>query len=149
MEDYISYILTLVTGNHELQPVYSIVSTDPLEERIVPDLTGYRGDGPVRIGNAAVAQNQHDTYGSAILAATPMFFDRRLPRMGDETLFRRLEPLGEKAFELAFVPGRRYLGISWPQTHSHPFGLDVLGRLPAAGGDRRPSRTGRSRGLLG
>ncbi len=104
MEDYISYILTLVTGNHELQPVYSIVSTDPLEERIVPDLTGYRGDGPVRIGNAAVAQNQHDTYGSAILAATPMFFDRRLPRMGDETLFRRLEPLGEKAFELAFVP---------------------------------------------
>jgi GH15 family glucan-1,4-alpha-glucosidase len=105
MENYISYILTLVAGQSgELQPVYNIVSTDPLEERIVPDLKGYRGDGPVRIGNAAVAQNQHDTYGSAILAATPMFFDRRLPRGGDETLFRRLEPLGEKAFELAFVP---------------------------------------------
>ena len=41
---------------------------------------------------------------ASILAATPMFFDRRLPRMGDETLFRRLEPLGEKACELAFVP---------------------------------------------
>jgi GH15 family glucan-1,4-alpha-glucosidase len=87
-----------------LQPVYSIVSTDPLEERIVADLKGYRGDGPVRIGNAAVAQNQHDTYGSAILAATPMFFDRRLPRMGDENLFRMLEPLGEKSAELALVP---------------------------------------------
>src|ERR1044071_8478090 len=33
-----------------------------------------------------------------------MFFDRRLPRMGDETLFRLLEPLGEKCAELAFVP---------------------------------------------
>ena len=105
MEDYINYILTIVTGsNGELQPVYSIVSTDPLEERIVADLKGYRGDGPVRIGNAAVAQNQHDTYGSAILAATPMFFDRRLPRMGDENLFRMLEPLGEKSAELALVP---------------------------------------------
>ena len=105
MEDYISYILTIVTGHTgELQPVYSIVSTDPLEERIVADLKGYRGDGPVRIGNAAVAQNQHDTYGSVILAATPMFFDRRLPRMGDENLFRRLEPLGEMAAELALVP---------------------------------------------
>jgi len=94
MEKYIAYILTLIAGQSgELQPVYSIVSTDPLEERIVADLKGYRGDGPVRIGNAAVAQNQHDTYGSAILAATPMFFDRRLPRGGDETLFRRLEPL--------------------------------------------------------
>jgi GH15 family glucan-1,4-alpha-glucosidase len=100
-----SRILTIVTGSTgELQPVYSIVSTDPLEERIVADLKGYRGDGPVRIGNAAVAQNQHDTYGSAILAATPMFFDRRLPRMGDENLFRMLEPLGEKSAELALVP---------------------------------------------
>lgn len=105
MEDYINYILTIVTGhNGELQPVYSIVSTDPMEERVVADLKGYRGDGPVRVGNAAVAQNQHDTYGSAILAATPMFFDRRLPRMGDENLFRRLEPLGEKAAKLALTP---------------------------------------------
>jgi GH15 family glucan-1,4-alpha-glucosidase len=107
MEDYISYILTLIsapTPTGELQPVYSIISTDPLDERIVQSLKGYRGDGPVRIGNAAVAQNQHDTYGSVILAATPVFFDRRLPRMGDETLFRRLEPLGEKAAELALTP---------------------------------------------
>ena len=122
MESYINYILTIVTGNTgELQPVYSIVSTDPLEERIVPDLKGYRGDGPVRIGNAAVAQNQHDTYGSAILAATPMFFDRRLPRMGDENLFRRLEPLGEKAAELAFVPDAgiwEYRGRKRVHTHS-------------------------------
>ena len=122
MEDYISYILTIVSGHTgELQPVYNIISTDPLEERIVPDLKGYRGDGPVRIGNAAVAQNQHDTYGSAILAATPMFFDRRLPRMADENLFRRPEPLGEWCVKLAFEPDAgiwEYRGRKRIHTHS-------------------------------
>jgi GH15 family glucan-1,4-alpha-glucosidase len=33
-----------------------------------------------------------------------MFVDERLPRMGDETLFRRLEPLGERAVKLALTP---------------------------------------------
>ncbi len=50
-------------------------------------MSGYGGDGPVRIGNAAVHQDQHDVYGSIIMAATPMFFDRRLPRPGDAALF--------------------------------------------------------------
>ena len=104
MEDFISYILTVVSQNENLRPVYSIVPTDTMEERIAPNLAGYRGDGPVRIGNAAARQDQHDTYGSVILAATPMFFDRRLPRMGDADLFRRLEPLGEKAAALALTP---------------------------------------------
>jgi GH15 family glucan-1,4-alpha-glucosidase len=105
MEQFVSFILTLVSGPSEtLRPVYSVVSSDPIEERIEPKLKGYRGDGPVRIGNEAAMQDQHDTYGSIILAAAPMFFDRRLPRMGDEDLFKRLEPLGEKAAALALKP---------------------------------------------
>jgi GH15 family glucan-1,4-alpha-glucosidase len=105
MEDFISYILTIVLGRSEkLRPVYSVVPSDPMEERIEPGLHGYRGDGPVRVGNEAAMQDQHDTYGSIILAASPMFFDRRLPRMGDVDLFRRIEPLGEKAAQFALVP---------------------------------------------
>src|SRR5205814_1595240 len=39
MENYINYILTIVTGHSgELQPVYSIVSTDPIEEQTAPAL---------------------------------------------------------------------------------------------------------------
>ena len=53
--------------------------------------------GPVRAGNAAALQEQHDVYGAAILAATHAFFDRRLVRRGDVELFRRLEPLGDAA----------------------------------------------------
>jgi GH15 family glucan-1,4-alpha-glucosidase len=105
MEHFISFILTLASVPTEtLRPVYSVVSSDPIEERIEGKLAGYRGDGPVRIGNQAAMQDQHDTYGSIILAAAPMFFDRRLPRMADADLFHRLEPLGEKAAALAMTP---------------------------------------------
>jgi GH15 family glucan-1,4-alpha-glucosidase len=122
MEDFISYILTIASVPSErLRPVYSVVSTDPMEERIEAGLQGYRGDGPVRIGNEAAVQDQHDTYGSIILAATPMFFDRRLPRMGDANLFHQLEPLGEKAAALALMPDSgiwEFRGRKRVHTHS-------------------------------
>ena len=49
-------------------------------------MAGYRGMGPVRIGNLAYRRVQHDVYGSVILAATHIFFDQRLTRRGDEAL---------------------------------------------------------------
>jgi GH15 family glucan-1,4-alpha-glucosidase len=105
MEDFMSFIISIAANNPDgLRPVYSVVPSDSMEERIAPNLQGYRGDGPVRIGNAAVLQNQHDIYGSIILAAMPMFFDRRLPKPGDEALFHLLEALGKKAQEVALMP---------------------------------------------
>ena len=123
-----------------MRPVYSVVPIDPMDERTATALKGYRGDGPVRIGNAAAEQVQNDTYGSIILAAMPMFYDRRLPRLGDEGLFRLLESLGAKAGELALEAGQRHLGISRTAAHPYPFDRDVLGRLPAACRDRRAAR---------
>jgi GH15 family glucan-1,4-alpha-glucosidase len=122
MEDFISFTLSIAANTDEaLRPVYGIVPTIPLEERTAPDLQGYRGDGPVRIGNAAAGQIQHDAYGSIILAAMPMFFDRRLPRPGDESLFRLLESLGGKAAKLALEPDAgiwEYRGRQRIHTHS-------------------------------
>jgi GH15 family glucan-1,4-alpha-glucosidase len=122
MEDFILYIINLISDDAEMiRPVYSIVSKDPMDERIAPELKGFRSDGPVRIGNAAATQAQHDTYGSIILAVMPMFFDRRLPRMGDETLFRLLEVLGRKAERLALTPDAgiwEYRGRQRVHTHS-------------------------------
>lgn len=99
MERYLSYIVNIAAdaGGGPLQPVYGIDGRATLEERFAPALGGYRGMGPVRIGNQAYRQVQHDVYGSAILAATHIFFDTRLTRRGDEALFRRLEALGEQA----------------------------------------------------
>src|SRR3974390_2289808 len=122
MEDFISFTLSIASNPDEaLRPVYSIVPTLPLAERVATDLSGYRGDGPVRIGNAAAEQIQNDTYGSVILAAMPMFFDRRLPRPGDEGLFSLLEQLGRHAATSALVPDAgiwEYRGRQRIHTHS-------------------------------
>lgn len=122
MEDFIGFTLSIATNAEgPLKPVYSVVPNLPLDEWIAPDLKGYRGDGPVRIGNAAVDQIQHDTYGSVILAALPLFFDRRLPTPGGEKLFKLLEGLGEKAASVALKPDAgiwEYRGRQRVHTHS-------------------------------
>jgi GH15 family glucan-1,4-alpha-glucosidase len=122
MEDYIHYITNLaIDGEGPLRPVYGIVGTDTLEESIAPDLAGFGGCKPVRVGNQAAEQLQHDAYGSVILAASQMFIDERLPRLGDESLFRRLEPLGNKARRFALEPDAgpwEYRGRQRVHTHS-------------------------------
>ncbi|HTJ65283.1 MAG TPA: glycoside hydrolase family 15 protein [Alphaproteobacteria bacterium] len=106
MEDFIRYVtdVAAIDPEGELKPVYGIIPGQPLEERELPHLPGYRGYGPVRVGNAAALQTQNDGYGNVILAATQMFFDRRLPKGGDVDLFTQLERLGERAVTHAFTP---------------------------------------------
>jgi GH15 family glucan-1,4-alpha-glucosidase len=105
MEDYLRYIFNLAVGEDGgLQPLYGIGFETELTEEEVPSLAGYRGMGPVRRGNLAWVQQQHDVYGSVLLASTQLFFDRRLEHPGDADTFRKLEPLGERAYALHAVP---------------------------------------------
>ena len=122
MEEFIAFTISIASKpDQELRPLYSVVPTNEVEETTAPNLQGYRGDGPVRVGNAAVGQAQHDTYGSVILAAMPLFFDRRLPRPGDVGLFQLLETLGERAKRKALEPDAgiwEYRGRQRIHTHS-------------------------------
>jgi len=99
MEGYLRYITNIVAGAEAgyLQPVFGITQENRLTEREIDSLAGYRGMGPVRVGNDAYSQVQNDGYGSVVLACTQAFFDRRLERPGDAALFGRLELLGEQA----------------------------------------------------
>jgi GH15 family glucan-1,4-alpha-glucosidase len=107
MESFLRYLMNVAhaaVGDQHLQPVYGIALESELVERRIDTLSGYRGMGPVRVGNEAYAHRQHDAYGDAILAATQAFFDRRLLRMATADDFQQLEWLGERAYALYDQP---------------------------------------------
>ncbi len=107
MQTFLRYIINLVVESGEdapLQPVYGITGDALLEERQVETLAGYRGMGPVRVGNDAYRQVQHDVYGATILSATQSFFDQRIVEHGTAHEFSRLESLGEQAAQLYDQP---------------------------------------------
>jgi GH15 family glucan-1,4-alpha-glucosidase len=133
MESYLDYITTVAIGaKGTLRPVYGIVHDQPLDERIATNLAGFRGMGPVRVGNQAAEQLQHDSYGSVILGVSQMFIDERLPRMGDESLYRRLEALGHQAQRVFLDPDAgiwEYRGRLRIHTHSATMCWVALDRL--------------------
>jgi GH15 family glucan-1,4-alpha-glucosidase len=57
---------TVAGSPHQLQIMYGLSGERQLIEWEVPWLPGYRGAGPVRVGNAASAQLQLDVYGELI-----------------------------------------------------------------------------------
>ena len=139
MERYLNFIVNIAsTSDHGLlQPVYAVNGRAALVEREVHSLRGYRGMGPVRIGNQAYEQVQHDVYGAAILSAAHIFFDRRLVRGDNEALFRRLEPLGARALQVYDKPDAglwEFRGRLEPHTFSAVMcwaACDRLGRIAA------------------
>jgi GH15 family glucan-1,4-alpha-glucosidase len=102
MEDYFRWLMNVVADAKDghLQPVYAVGLERLLVERTIESLPGYRGMGPVRVGNQAHEHFQHDVYGNVILGASQAFFDARLFKRAGLEDFHRLEALGERAFQL-------------------------------------------------
>jgi GH15 family glucan-1,4-alpha-glucosidase len=66
--EYFGFIIDAVSGgdlnrNFELQIMYGISGERDLTERTLDHLSGYRGARPVRVGNGAWDQRQHDVWG--------------------------------------------------------------------------------------
>ncbi|MDD4107955.1 MAG: glycoside hydrolase family 15 protein [Prolixibacteraceae bacterium] len=63
-ERYMNFIIDIVSDKDEkIQIMYGINKEKNLRERILTHLAGYENSAPVRIGNAAYKQKQHDIYG--------------------------------------------------------------------------------------
>ena len=142
MEAYLHYIDHIIASStaDTLQPLYGITGDPRAEEKIATGLSGYRGMGPVRFGNLAAEQVQHDVYGSVILAATQLFFDERLVRSGDQVLLERLYRLGKRAVATFEEPDAGPVGIPRPPAAPHILRGDFLGGLRPAGAHRASRR---------
>ncbi|ALE16185.1 Glucoamylase [Altererythrobacter epoxidivorans] len=106
LEKYLAYLRNIVDSakGGQIQPLYSVMGESELNETTAAYLAGYRGMGPVRVGNAAYKQIQHDCYGQIVLPTVQAFIDRRLLRMADERDFESLEQVGEMAWAMHDQP---------------------------------------------
>jgi len=106
MENYFGWMMDVVADadNGHVQPVLGIALERDLSERIVDNLAGYRGMGPVRIGNQAHEHLQHDVYGNVVLGAAQAFVDQRMTRRAGLNEFKRLEDIGAQAARLYDQP---------------------------------------------
>jgi len=106
LEGYLAYLRNIVDNakNGHIQPLYGVLGEASLDERVAESLAGYRGMGPVRVGNAAYSQVQHDAYGQIVLSNTHGFLDQRLLRMSGTADFEALEKVGERAWALFDKP---------------------------------------------
>ncbi|EDL48128.1 glycoside hydrolase family 15 protein [Erythrobacter sp. SD-21] len=101
LEKYLAYLRNIIdrAGGGQIQPLYSVMGDAELHEFEAEHLAGYRGNGPVRVGNAAYTQVQYDCYGQIVMPTAQAFFDTRLLRMADERDFVHLEEVGEAAWD--------------------------------------------------
>ncbi len=64
--DFFAFIQDVCRDNRQLQIMYGVGGEETLEEFELPHLSGYEGAQPVRVGNAAYDQRQHDVWGAVL-----------------------------------------------------------------------------------
>jgi GH15 family glucan-1,4-alpha-glucosidase len=69
-----AFLKWLLHATHETQPrlqvVYDVYGGSDIGERVLRELRGYQGIGPVLVGNSASNQQQNDVYGEVIVTAS-------------------------------------------------------------------------------
>jgi GH15 family glucan-1,4-alpha-glucosidase len=64
--DFFYFIADVAEGEEDLQIMYGIDGEKKLTEETLDHLSGYEGARPVRIGNGAYNQEQHDVWGAVL-----------------------------------------------------------------------------------
>jgi GH15 family glucan-1,4-alpha-glucosidase len=98
--DFFYFIADVAGGDEELQVMYGLGGERDLKESELDWLSGYEGARPVRIGNAAYRQNQHDVWG-ALLDSVYLHTRSR------DSLDERVWPILTKQVEMAIAHWRK------------------------------------------
>ena len=120
---FVNYLLNVAGGHPDLalSPLYSVTGEAAPPERILSDWAGFNGDGPVRVGNAAAVQEQHDIFGEIVMALSPIFHDDRFSVERTPATLDLLLRLTDRAIGLAGRPDQgiwEYRSAPRPQTFS-------------------------------
>jgi len=119
--DFFEFIHDVCRDNKDLQIMYGVGGEERLEEFELPNLSGYEGAQPVRVGNAAYTQRQHDVWGAVLDSA---YLHARSREQLPESLWPILKRQVEEA---ATITGASRTGAS--------------GRCAASRGTSRPRRS--------
>ena len=65
-DDFFFFIADACRDGEQLQVMYAVGGERELDEEMLSNLSGYEGALPVRVGNAAYNQNQHDVWGAVL-----------------------------------------------------------------------------------
>jgi alpha,alpha-trehalase len=64
--DYLAFIADVAERDEELQIMYGVDGERAMPEQTLDHLSGYEGARPIRIGNDAYGQRQHDMWGAVL-----------------------------------------------------------------------------------
>jgi GH15 family glucan-1,4-alpha-glucosidase len=92
--DFFYFIADVAGGKDDLQVMYGVDGERKLDEQVLEHLAGYEGARPVRIGNDAYKQQQHDVWG-ALLDSVYLHTRSR------DTLDERVWPILKRQVETA------------------------------------------------
>ena len=131
---FLGWVLDAVERGGAPKVLYDLDGQQPRPERIDPELEGYRRSAPVRWGNAAVEQLQHDVYGEILDCAYQWGAHGGAI---DSVLWQRLRTLAEGSRLACGRTGSWHLGGS----HNGQAVYLFCGALPGgAGSGRAPGR---------
>ena len=94
--DFFYFIADIAGGDEALQVMYGVGGERQLDEQVLDHLSGYEGARPVRIGNDAYKQDQHDVWGALL---DSVYLHTRSRDTLDERVWPILKRQVEKAIE--------------------------------------------------
>jgi GH15 family glucan-1,4-alpha-glucosidase len=101
--DFFYFIADVAEAHEDLQVMYGVGGERKLDESVLDHLVGYEGARPVRIGNDAYKQQQHDVWGALL---DSVYLHTRSRDTLDERVWPILKRQVETAIERWRLPDR-------------------------------------------